>query len=135
MPSPTSTRSRRLATAPHHVLLLDDEGRILLPTAPATSAASAGRSTSRASRRRRKRSSATATTTSPILDLRVTRFGGDGGLEVLREIRRREHRTSVIVLSAYMSPEVEAEARRRGAAAVLRKPQSLPVLAQLAAAR
>jgi DNA-binding response OmpR family regulator len=67
-----------------------------------------------------------------ILDVRVTRFGGTGGLELLREIRRRDHRTSVIVLSAYMSPDMEAEARALGAAAVLRKPQSLPDLAHLA---
>jgi DNA-binding response OmpR family regulator len=67
-----------------------------------------------------------------ILDVRVTRFGGTGGLELLREIRRRDHHTGVIVLSAYLSPEMEAEARALGAAAVLRKPQSLPDLAHLA---
>ena len=67
-----------------------------------------------------------------ILDVRVTRFGGTGGLELLREIRRRDHHTSVIVLSAYMSTDMEAEARALGAAAVLRKPQSLPDLAHLA---
>jgi DNA-binding response OmpR family regulator len=67
-----------------------------------------------------------------ILDVRVTRFGGTGGLELLREIRRRDHRTIVIVLSAYMSTDMEAEARALGAAAVLRKPQSLPDLAHLA---
>jgi CheY-like chemotaxis protein len=60
-----------------------------------------------------------------ILDVRVTRFGGTGGLELLREIRRRDHGTSVIVLSAYMSTDMEAEAALLGAAAVLRKPQSL----------
>ena len=67
-----------------------------------------------------------------ILDVRVTRFGGTGGLELLREIRRRDHGTGVIVLSAYVSQEMEAEARSLGAAAVLRKPQSLPDLAHLA---
>ena len=67
-----------------------------------------------------------------ILDLRVTRFGGTGGLELLREIRRRDHHTAVIVLSAYMSDEVEAEARALGAGAVMRKPQSLPALAHVA---
>jgi DNA-binding response OmpR family regulator len=67
-----------------------------------------------------------------ILDVRVTRFGGTGGLELLREIRRRDHHTGVIVLSAYLSPAMETEARALGAAAVLRKPQSLPDLAHLA---
>jgi CheY-like chemotaxis protein len=67
-----------------------------------------------------------------ILDLCVTRFGGTEGLEVLREIRRRDHRTSVIVLSAYISAEVEEEAIALGADSVLRKPQPLPDLAHLA---
>jgi len=67
-----------------------------------------------------------------ILDLCVTRFGGTEGLEVLREIRRRDHHTSVIVLSAYISAEVEEEAIALGADSVLRKPQPLPDLAHLA---
>jgi len=70
-----------------------------------------------------------------ILDLRVTPYGGTEGLEVLREIRRRHSRTVVILLSAYVSPEVEAEARALGSDAVLRKPQPLPELAHLAFAR
>lgn len=69
-----------------------------------------------------------------ILDLRLTRFGNAEGLEVLREIRKRDHWTSVIILSAYISPEVEEEAVRLGADAVLRKPQPLPELAHLALA-
>jgi hypothetical protein len=36
------------------------------------------------------------------------------------------------VLSAYLSTDMETEARSLGAAAVLRKPQSLPDLAHLA---
>ncbi len=67
-----------------------------------------------------------------ILDVRVTRLGQPGGLEVLREIRRRDHETSVIVLGAYISPEVEAEARALGADIVVRKPQPLPDLVQIA---
>jgi CheY-like chemotaxis protein len=69
-----------------------------------------------------------------ILDLRVNRFGGADGLEVLREIRRRDHGTSVVLLSAYVSHDVEEEARALGVDAVLRKPQPLPQLAQLALA-
>lgn len=67
-----------------------------------------------------------------ILDLRLGRFGNADGLEVLREIRRRDRAASVIVLSAYVSAEVEEEARDLGARAVVRKPQALPDLAQLA---
>jgi len=67
-----------------------------------------------------------------IVDLRLGRFGNADGLDVLREIRRRRPSTSIIVLSAYVSPEVEKEATCLGAAVVLRKPQALPDLAQLA---
>jgi len=117
--------------AGHNVLLLDDEEAILLPTAKyfrglgwtVDVAQEPEEGEALISHRHYDLA---------ILDVRVTRFGGTGGLELLREIRRRDHRTSVIVLSAYISPEVEAEARDLGAAAVLRKPQSLPDLAHLA---
>ena len=67
-----------------------------------------------------------------ILDLRLTKFGSADGLDVLRDLRERVQSTSVIVLSANVSPEVEEEAIRLGASAVLRKPQKLPDLAQIA---
>jgi len=66
-----------------------------------------------------------------ILDLRMRASGTSDGLEILRELRRRDHWTSVIVLSAWVSPEVEEEAVRLGVDAVLRKPQPLADLAQL----
>ena len=69
-----------------------------------------------------------------VLDLRVGPIGGSAGLDVLRELRRRHPRTSVIVLSAYISPEVEAEAWALGASRVLCKPQPLSALAHLACA-
>jgi len=118
-------------SAGRHVLLLDDEEAILLPTAKyfrglgwtVDVAREAEEGEALISHRHYDLA---------ILDVRVTRFGGTGGLELLREIRRRDHRTSVIVLSAYISAEVETEARDLGAAAVMRKPQSLPDLAHLA---
>ena len=119
------------AAASRHVLLLDDEEAILLPT----SKYFRGLGWSVDCAREPEEGEALISHRHydlAILDVRVTRFGGTGGLELLREIRRRDHRTSVIVLSAYMSPEIEEEARRLGAAAVLRKPQSLPALAHLA---
>jgi DNA-binding response OmpR family regulator len=67
-----------------------------------------------------------------ILDLRLTKFSDASGLQVLRELRRRASTTRVVILSAYASPEAEAEAMQLGADAVLRKPQPLPDLAQLA---
>ena len=123
-PAPCGTGTRQL-------LLLDDEEAILLPTAKyfrslgwtVDLAREAEEGEALISHRHYDLA---------ILDVRVTRFGGTGGLELLREIRRRDHRTSVIVLSAYMSTDMEAEARALGAAAVLRKPQSLPDLAHLA---
>jgi CheY-like chemotaxis protein len=119
------------AIAAPHVLLLDDEEAILLPTARYFR----GLGWSVDCAREPEEGEALISHRHydlAILDVRVTRFGGTGGLELLREIRRRDHSTSVIVLSAYVSPEVDAEARRLGAAAVLRKPQSLPSLAHLA---
>jgi CheY-like chemotaxis protein len=113
------------------VLLLDDEEAILVPTAryfrslgcTVDMAREPEEAEALVSHRRYDLA---------ILDLRVTRFGGTEGLEVLREIRRRDHGTSVIVLSAYISPEVEEEARALGADGVIRKPQPLPELAHLA---
>jgi CheY-like chemotaxis protein len=67
-----------------------------------------------------------------ILDLRMSRHGGVQGLDIVREIRRRDPWTAVIVLSAFVSAEVEAEALRSGADAVLRKPQPLADLARTA---
>jgi CheY-like chemotaxis protein len=66
-----------------------------------------------------------------ILDMRLTRFGNAEGLEVLRHIRKHDPWTGVIVLSAYVSAELEEEAVRLGADVVLRKPQPLPQLAQI----
>ena len=114
-----------------NVLLLDDEEAVLMPTAryfrslgcTVDVAREPEEAEALISHRRYDLA---------ILDLRVTRFGGTEGLEVLREIRRRDHGTSVILLSAYVSAEVEAEARALGASAVLRKPQPLPDLAHLA---
>jgi CheY-like chemotaxis protein len=65
-----------------------------------------------------------------VLDLALSQFGRDG-LEVLRSMRHRHPWLPVVILSAYISPEVEAEARQLGADAVLKKPLALPNLAQV----
>jgi len=65
-----------------------------------------------------------------ILDLRLTNLGGAEGLALLHEIRERDARTSVVVLSAYISREARAEAIKRGANAVLQKPHPLADLAR-----
>lgn len=66
-----------------------------------------------------------------IADLRLTRAHGAEGLELLTCIRRFTPRTLTILLTAYGTPEVEREARARGADVFLLKPQPLPELADL----
>jgi DNA-binding response OmpR family regulator len=67
-----------------------------------------------------------------ILDLGLTSYGMEG-LEILREIRYGSMGTPVVILSALVTPEIEADALRRGADAVLAKPQPLADLAAVAA--
>ena len=114
-----------------HVLLLDDEQSILLPTATYFRSLGCEVDTARepeeAEALVQHRSYDLA-----ILDLRVAAVGGAAGLEVLREIRRQDETTHVIVLSAYISSEVEEEAWALGADSVLCKPQPLAGLAELA---
>ena len=114
-----------------HLLLLDDEEAILLPTA----AYFRGLGFTVDMAREPEEAEALVhhgRYDLAILDLRVSQYGGTEGLDVLREIRRCDRATIVIVLSAYISAEVEAEGRALGASAVLRKPQPLPDLAHLA---
>jgi DNA-binding response OmpR family regulator len=115
------------------VLLLDDEESILEPTATFFRRqgcdVDTARETEEAAALIQDRSYDLV-----ILDLRVGAVGGAAGLEVLREIRSHDEATSVIVLSAYISSEVEAEAWALGADSVVSKPQPLPDLAQLALA-
>jgi CheY-like chemotaxis protein len=67
-----------------------------------------------------------------IADLSLSSGGGTEGLEILRFVRATSPRTHAILLTAFGTPAVEREARRRGARAVLAKPQPLPILARLA---
>jgi two-component system, OmpR family, alkaline phosphatase synthesis response regulator PhoP len=67
-----------------------------------------------------------------ILDLALSGCGLDG-MEILRGIRASSYGTPVIVLSGLVTPEIESEALRRGADAVLPKPQALADLARVSA--
>ncbi len=67
-----------------------------------------------------------------ILDLRLTGTHGAEGLEVIESVRARSPRTRIILLTAYGSREIEAEARRRGADAFLHKPKPLSEVAAIA---
>ena len=126
----TASRPAVLRARPR-VLLLDDEESILLPTAAYFRSRGCEVDTARepeeAEALVQHRSYDLA-----ILDLRVGAVGGAAGLEVLRELRRQDDTTHVIVLSAYISSEVEEEAWALGASSVLCKPQPLPGLADLA---
>jgi DNA-binding response OmpR family regulator len=116
---------------PPRILLMDDEAAILIPTSrffgflgcQVDTAEEAEEALALLCHRRYDLA---------ILDLRLTRHNGSEGIDVLRELRTRNRWTSVIVLSACVSEEVEGELRRWQADAVLRKPQSLPELARIA---
>lgn len=54
----------------------------------------------------------------------------DGGLHVLSFLRQRGLATPAIVVTGNATTEVVAEAERLGAEAVIRKPASLPMLAE-----
>lgn len=60
-----------------------------------------------------------------IADLHLTRMGSEG-LEVVAHAHAAGART--ILLTAYGYPDMEREARRRGADRILHKPQPLPEL-------
>ncbi len=66
-----------------------------------------------------------------VVDLRLTPWGDASGLDLLRHIRERGPWTLIIVLSGHVTEETEAEARRRGADAILQKPQPLDRIADL----
>lgn len=112
------------------LLILDDESAILLPLARYFS----------------KQGYAVSTSQEPeeaeallecerfdlvILDLALTHFGREG-LEVLSSIHAKDPWLPVIIFSANVSPEVQDEAIRLGAAAVLSKPQPLATLLAVA---
>lgn len=66
-----------------------------------------------------------------IADLRLTGIGKMGGIEVIKSVHERHPGTPIIVLSAYSSPEIEAELMHHGVGAFLRKPKPLPDVAQI----
>ena len=66
-----------------------------------------------------------------IADLRLTGIDASDGLELVTYARARNAATKILLLTAYGTPDVVAEAYRRGADAFLAKPHPLPDLAQL----
>lgn len=65
-----------------------------------------------------------------VVDLRLTGAQGAEGLDLLSHVRERQPAARCVLLSAYVSAEVERAALERGASLVLRKPISLPDLGE-----
>ncbi|HZM49923.1 MAG TPA: response regulator [Vicinamibacteria bacterium] len=68
-----------------------------------------------------------------IADLRLTGAGSTEGLDLIAFASHRSPRTRAILLTSYGSPEIEREALRRGAHAMIVKPKALPELAEVVA--
>ena len=66
-----------------------------------------------------------------IQDLRLGVALHPDGIEIIRLIHQRNPETRIVVLTSYGTPEAEAEARRAGADAFLRKPKPLSQVAQV----
>jgi DNA-binding NtrC family response regulator len=65
-----------------------------------------------------------------VVDLRLTGAQGAEGLDLLSHVQSHQPEARCVLLSAYVSSEVERAARDRGAALVLRKPIALPDLGE-----
>lgn len=68
-----------------------------------------------------------------IADLRLGESSSTEGLEIISDVHRVAPETKVVLLTAYGSPDVEMEARQRGAHVLLHKPQPLPAIADVVA--
>ncbi len=66
-----------------------------------------------------------------IEDIRLGGINDTEGLDVIEYIRQHHPKTRIIVLTAFGSSEMEAEARTRGADVFLRKPKPLSDVAQV----
>ncbi|HEV8579826.1 MAG TPA: response regulator [Thermoanaerobaculia bacterium] len=115
---------------PHRLLLVDDEEAILF--AMGDFLVRSGYEVDRArSREEAERLLAVAQPYSlAIVDLRLGATEPRGGLDLLRRIRESSPQTQTILLTAYGSPDVEAELAAIGADRLLSKPQPLARLAE-----
>jgi DNA-binding response OmpR family regulator len=66
-----------------------------------------------------------------IADLRLSAADPSGGLRLLRRVRETSPRTRTVLLTAYGSPEAEAEARRMGVDSLLAKAAGLREVASV----
>lgn len=65
-----------------------------------------------------------------ITDIRLSAMRPSDGLNVLSFLRQRGITTPVVVVSAHATGEIVEEAQRLGAELIVRKPASLPALAE-----
>ena len=68
-----------------------------------------------------------------IADIRMSGINGIEGLELLSYIKQH-FTTEVIIMTGFGTPEIEAEAYKRGAYHYFRKPIEIPVLLETVAA-
>ena len=107
------------------ILLVDDEAAILFALQDYLSAAG-WRVATAASAEGAEAQLGTSRFDVAVVDLRLSPADDEhAGLEVVRSIRQRSPETRVVVLTAYGSPSVEAEARHLGVDSLLAKPQPL----------
>jgi DNA-binding response OmpR family regulator len=66
-----------------------------------------------------------------IADLRLNWLDRVAGLDIIRLVRREAPGTRIALLTAFGSPEIEAEARSRGVDAILHKPQPLSEISRV----
>jgi DNA-binding response OmpR family regulator len=66
-----------------------------------------------------------------ITDLQLTTSHDRQGLDLITYVRQQRPSVCIILLTAHGSPQVEAEARRRGVDAFLVKPQPLSAVEQI----
>jgi DNA-binding NtrC family response regulator len=66
-----------------------------------------------------------------IADLRLTGIYGTEGLAMVAFVKERCPHTAIVLLTAYRTPQAEAEARRLGVDSFVQKPKPLPDLAQI----
>lgn len=66
-----------------------------------------------------------------IVDLRLSGVEDSAGLEMVEAIHRSWPGTRILMLTAYGTPEIEEQARRRGAAALIHKPKPLEEIARV----
>ncbi len=113
------------------ILVLDDEPAIL--AAMGTYLRRQGYLVDCASdRREAERLLSTETYACTVVDVRIGDVGrGEDGLEIVTTVRGRHAGTGIVVLTAYGTPDVEAEARGRGAAGFLHKPKLLREVARV----